>query len=128
MEAPGIPDIHLLRGVPRSLHHSRERKHTPKAQREGLSWGGLGGFFPRTTSLFSPVRMEAVGKSRSMCRERICQSSTGLVFSPLYLNKPPAHPSRAANERTPEKTLSFIYLFLILLKDTGCFAALAPVH
>lgn len=48
-----------------------------------------------------------------------------LFFFSLYLKNYPLPASRAANKRVPEKKPSFTYLFLILLKDVWCFAALA---
>ena len=58
-----------------------------------------------------------------MRRERVRRSSarTGVLFS-FYLNNSPHPPQQ---RRAPEETPSFTYLFLILLKDTQCFAALA---
>lgn len=68
-----------------------------------------------------------MGKGSSACR----RARTG--FCSLYLKNYPLPASRAANERIPEKKPSFTYLFLTLLKDAWCFAALAflstrPAH
>lgn len=41
------------RGVPKSPLQSGEKKQPPKPGGDALSWEGLGGSFPTTTSVFS---------------------------------------------------------------------------
>lgn len=79
----------------------------------------------------SPARWRRRARAGWHTGSVFTSTAPGLGFLSLYLND--VRPSGAAEERAPEQTPSFTYLFPILSKDTRCFAALAscppaPAH